>query len=161
MRTGIILSFEEFQFKEGGYGMIRNVVIISLVLLFSVTGDAAGNDIQNAINSVVIRNVQAVQAENLDAVMKTIHTQSPGYLTTKQQLAPLFDNYDLKYEILSFTYIGRDNQYAVARVKQSTQKLSGPAFRNNILDMVQVFRQEKGQWKFWNQVILEVTYINQ
>ena len=82
-------------------------------------------------------------------------------LGTKQQLAPLFDNYDLKYEILSFTYIGRDNQYAVARVKQSTQKLSGPAFRHNILDMVQVFRQEKGQWKFWNQVILEVTYINQ
>ena len=141
--------------------MIRNMVIISLVLLFSVTVHAAEDDIQNAIKSVVIRNVQAVQAENLNAVMKTIHTQSPGYLTTKQQLAPLFDNYDLKYEILSFTYIGRDDQYAVARVKQSTREISGPAFRNNILDMVQVFRQEKGQWKFWNQAILEVTYVNQ
>jgi hypothetical protein len=75
-------------------------------------------------------------------------------------LTPLFDNYDSKYKILSFKYIGRDNQCAVARVKQSTMKLSGPAFRNNVLDMVQVFRQEKGQWKFWNQVLLEVTYIN-
>ena len=137
------------------------MVVISFVLLFSVTVHAAENDIQNTINSVVITNVQAVQAENLDAVMKTIHTQSPGYLTTKQQLQPLFDNHDLKYQILSFTYIGRDNQYAVARVKQSTQKLSGPAFRNNVLDMIQVFRQEKGQWKFWNQAILEVTYVNQ
>ncbi|MCG6980304.1 MAG: hypothetical protein LJE88_02745 [Deltaproteobacteria bacterium] len=137
------------------------MVVISFVLLFSVTVHAAENDIQNTINSVVITNVQAVQAENLDAVMKTIHTQSPGYLTTKQQLQPLFDNHDLKYQILSFTYIGRDNQYAVARVKQSTQKLSGPTFHNNVLDMIQVFRQEKGQWKFWNQAILEVTYVNQ
>jgi hypothetical protein len=161
MRISIIPSITKFEFNKGGYHMIRNMVIISFVLLFSVTVHAAENDIQNAINSVVIRNVQAVQAENLDAVMKTIHTQSPGYLTTKQQLQPLFENYDLKYEILSFTYIGRDNQYAVARVKQSTQKLSGPAFRNNVLDMIQVFRQEKGQWKFWNQVLLEVTYINQ
>jgi hypothetical protein len=141
--------------------MIRKLVIIGLGLSLSVTVHAAGDDIQKAINSMVISNVQATQEENLDAVLQTIHTQSPGYLATKQQLVPLFDNYDLKYEILSFKYIGRDNEYAVARVKQSTKKLSGPAFRNNVVDMIEVFRQEKGQWKFWNQVILEVTYTNQ
>lgn len=141
--------------------MIRKLVIIGLGLSLSVTVHAAGDDIQKAINSMVISNVQATQEENLDAVLQTIHTQSPGYLATKQQLVPLFDNYDLKYEILSFKYIGRDNEYAVARVKQSTKKLSGPAFRNNVVDMIEVFRQEKGQWKFWNQVILGVRYTNQ
>ena len=93
-------------------------------------------------------------------MLETLHTQSPGYLATKEQMGPLFSNYDLKYELVSFRYIGRDGEYAVARVKQSTKKASGLAFRDNVLDMVQVYKQEDGRWKFWNQVILEIEYVN-
>jgi len=92
-------------------------------------------------------------------MMKTIHTQSPVYLATKQQTASVFANYDLRYELLSFKFIGIDGRYAVARIKQRTTKEAGPAFRDNEIDMIPVFRKENGQWKYWNQVILEINYL--
>ena len=121
----------------------------------------AEEDVSAAIKLVVMENLKATQAEDINWMMKTIHTQSPSYLQTKQQIAPLFDNFDLSYRLLSFSYIGLDAEYAVARVKQTTKKVSGLAFRNNELDMIQVFRKENGKWKFWAQAILGIKYTNE
>jgi hypothetical protein len=118
-------------------------------------------DVSVAIKLVIMENLKATQAEDMDRMMKTIHTQSPSYLQTKQQIAPIFDNFDLSYRLLSYSYIGLDGEYAVARVKQATKKVSGPAFQNNELDLMQVFRKENGKWKFWAQAILEMKYTNE
>jgi hypothetical protein len=113
------------------------------------------------LESLVTENLEATQAEDMDRMMATIHAQSPAYATTKRQTAPLFEKFDLTYEVLSFTYIGNDDKYAVARVRQATRRVAGPAFRDNELDLVHVFRQEEGEWKFWTQTILELTFIDE
>lgn len=140
--------------------MKRIVSLLVICFFVSISARSAdGQDIAEELKSVVLENLQVTQAEDLNAMMQTIHTQSPVYLLTKQQTTPLFENYDIQYELLSFKYFGIDGVYAIARVKQQTTKKSGPAFQNNEIDMIQVFRKENRQWKFWNQMILEINYI--
>ena len=139
-----------------------NRLILSAIACIVLSGNIAyaEDKIAEAIKSVVKENLQAGQAEDMDRMMKTIHTQSPSYLPTKQQSQSVFDNYDLRYKLLSFSYVGSDGEYAVVRIKQMTTKVSGLAFQDNELDLMQVFRKEKGKWKLWTQSILEIKYIN-
>jgi hypothetical protein len=141
---------------------MRKLIGIILIAIFlgSSTYASGKEDIAQAIKAVVLKNLKATEAEDLDLVMQTIHTQSPAYVSTKQQIPPSFENFDLKYELLSLKYIGYDGEYAVVRTKQSTQKISGPAFQNNEIDMIQVFKKEADKWKFWNQAILEIKFTN-
>ena len=99
------------------------------------------------------------EKENIEEYMKTVHSQSAIYSATKQTLQQLFPSYDLKYELLNYTFIAVEGDYVLARVKQRTRKVSGPAFRNNIIDMIQIFKMENGIWKYWQQAILDIIYI--
>lgn len=133
------------------------ILVLSLsVFIFSSLHAVAGDDIAESIKAVVDKNIQATQGEDLDAMMSTIHTQSPAYLTTKQQMPLIFENFDLRYQIVSYTFIGFNAPYAIARVRQRTTKTSGAAFKNNVMDMIQVFRKERGAWKYWNQMMLDI-----
>jgi len=135
------------------------IVAIASILCAARIGNAQ-EKMPEVIKSVVLENLKATQAEDTNRTMITVHTQSPIYRQTKQMLAPIFDDFDLSYELLSFSYIGLNGEYAVARVKQTTKKVSGPIFQENEMDMVQVFRKENGKWKFWTQAILEIKYTN-
>ncbi len=139
-----------------------NRLILSTIVCIVLSGNIAyaEDKIAEAVKSVVKENLQATQAEDMDRMMKTIHTLSPSYLPTKQKSQTAFDNYDLRYKLLSFSYIGSDGEYAVVRIKQTTTKVSGLAFHDNELDLMQVFRKEKGKWKLWTQSILDIKYIN-
>lgn len=135
-------------------------IILIAIFLGSATYASGKEDIAQAIKTVVIKNLNATEAEDADLVMQTIHSQSPAYISTKQQIPTTFENFDLKYKLLSFEYIGYDGEYAVVRTKQGTQKIFGPAFQDNEIDMIQVFKKEADQWKFWNQAILEIKFTN-
>jgi len=60
--------------------------------------------------------------------------------------------------LISYEYIGLSGEYAIARIKFKTTKISGPAFKNNSVDMIQVFKQENGTWKLWSQANLEIQF---
>jgi len=115
--------------------------------------------IKSAIAISLQENLTALQDEDMEGVMKTIHTQSPVYIPTQETCRTLFPYYDLKYELLDFEFIGMTGEYAIGRFRQKTEKISGPAFQNNIVDTVCVFRKEGDEWKFWNQVIIDVGYV--
>jgi len=121
--------------------------------------DAQASDVINQVKGVVIANLEATHSEDIAATLATIHTQSPAYITTKQQLQILFDSYDLSYELKDYRFIGIDGEYAIARVEQVTRKISGAQFQDNEIDMIQIFRKEQGQWKYWSQTILNVNYL--
>ncbi len=139
--------------------MLKKILMtVCLTALLASPGWAQG--IEDQIKETVVRNINATESENTEAMMETIHTQSPFYLMTKQQMQPLFENYDLDYELLSYDYIGQTGEYATARVIFRTNKVSGPAFRNNELDIIQIFKQEDGMWKLWSQANLDVKFTN-
>jgi hypothetical protein len=121
----------------------------------------ASSGIEAEIKRTVLENIRSTQAEDVDAMMKTIHSRSPMYETTKKQVAQIFGKgLNLNYELLSFKYIATDEDYALGRVRQRTTVGGGPNFRNNEIDMIVAFRKEGDVWKFWSQAILEVKFLN-
>lgn len=131
-----------------------------LLFLFIFTAKVlhAGNadEIENLIRS----NIAATQSESIAGVMDTMHPDSVSYAQTKQLLPGLFEQYNLKYTLISYKYIAEDGEYAYARVLQRTEKVSGPEFRSNDLDMIQIFKRDQGLWKLWSQAVLEVSPVN-
>lgn len=109
-----------------------------------------------ALRQLVDRNLQAAQAEDLEAYMAQMHPQSPLFESTRRTMRVIFDRYQMDYQLMDVAFIGTDGQYAVVRARSSTRKVSGPEFRDNVTDVMHVFRQDEGQWKFWQTAVLEV-----
>jgi hypothetical protein len=113
------------------------------------------------LKSTMTENIRSTQAEDVDAMMKTLHSGSPVYETTRRSVSQIFGKVQgLKYDLLSIKFLAVDGDYAVARVRQRTTKTPPENFRNNDVDMIVAFKQEDGTWKIWNQVILEVKYLS-
>ena len=111
------------------------------------------------IKALVIENLRATGAEDIEAVLDTMHTQSPAYSNTKRALISVSETYDLKYQMQLFRYIGQDDPYAIARFEFSAEKIAGPAFNDNILDTFHIFRKEDGKWKIWSMAVLDTNLI--
>jgi len=133
--------------------------LLLLTILCMSNMVVANPGIAEALKQAVLDNLRYTQAEDSEKVMSTIHSQSPSYLPSKNMMLRLFDDYNLSFELLDFKYIAYDGDLAYARVKQVTRKISGPAFQNNEIDTVQIFRQESGVWKLWTQANIEIKYI--
>lgn len=123
----------------------------------NVAADTA-EDIATEIKALVTENLRATEAEDIEAVLDTMHTQSPAYSNTERLLISLSETYDLKYQMQLFRYIGYDDPYAIARFEFSTEKVAGPEFNNNTLDTFHIFRKEDGKWKIWSMAILETNF---
>ena len=139
----------------------RMIARITLaIIFFPLLSSAFGQeDISKAVHQTILKNLKANQAEDLPAMMKTFHHQSPFYQLTKEKTLAIFKAYKLDYRLLSYKYIGRDGKYAFARTRYRTRKISGPTFQNKEMDTLQILRQEKGEWKLWSQAILEIHYL--
>jgi hypothetical protein len=117
--------------------------------------------IEGELKATVAENVRSTEAEDIEAMMKTIHSKSPSYQSTRQQLSQVFGKgLNLKYELLSMKYLAKDGDYAFARIRQRTTKTPPENFRNNEIDMMVAFKKEDGTWKIWNQAILEVKFLS-
>ena len=93
-------------------------------------------------------------------MMRTIHSGSPLFQQTRQQVAQIFGKgLGLKYQLVSLKYLATDGDYAFARVRQRTTKTPADSFKNNEIDMILAFRKEDDTWKIWNQAILEIKYL--
>lgn len=109
------------------------------------------------LEKVVKANCAANQKEDVAAAVATIHPKSPSFAATEQVTKQLFEALDLDYTMTGFHFIGRDETYAVARVKIRTTKRDGKtAFQNNTADFMITFRQDGDEWKVWSQNILEI-----
>lgn len=137
---------------------MRYILLLAIVFMSNVS--VADQKVAEAIKQSILDNLKYVQEENSEKSMSTIHSQSPSYLPTKNIISQMFSNYQLSFELIDFKYIAYDGDLAYARVKQVTKKISGPAFQNNEVDMVQIFRRESGIWKLWSQANIEIKYID-
>ncbi len=116
--------------------------------------------LETLLRRTLDKNLKGYQEEDIEAVMSTIHSESPIFTATKASSQKIFKAYDLNFGILSFSYIGRDTDYVVIRVKQVTTKIAGPEFRDNELDAMHILRKKKGEWKLWQTAILEIKYLD-
>jgi len=139
---------------------MKSIIVIAMaVLMMSQITYAEEQTTGKLIEDVLKENLNAGQQENLQAMLNTVHSQSPSYLMTKQQMSAVFENFDISYKLTYYKYIGQDNDYAVARARLSSKKISGSAFKDNEVDTIHIFKKENGEWKIWSAAILDVKYL--
>ncbi len=136
------------------------IALLPLVCLGLTVGCSEDKNVAAELETLVMENLKATEAEDMNTMLETIHTQSPSYAQTEKLSAHLFENYDVKYELQQFQFVGIDGEYAIARYKFSTKRVAGGDFKDNTLDTFHVFRKENGKWKIWSQAALEIDYIN-
>jgi hypothetical protein len=114
------------------------------------------------LRAIMTENIRSTQAEDLESMMKTFHSQSPLYDSTRRQVSQIFGKVKgLKYELVSLRFLAVDGAYALARVRQRTTREPIEDFRNNEIDVIMAFKREGGAWKIWNQATLEIKYFNE
>jgi len=96
--------------------------------------------------------------QDIEGVIGTIHSSSPTQGPTRQMLGQMFNAYQLKNELIDTKYIGMDDDYVYIKMKQKITKLKGPEFRDCISDTLCVARKDKGDWKVWSIMPLEMTF---
>lgn len=133
---------------------------LPLITLFLFLTPALSNadSLSVQLKQTVTENLSATEAEDIDAIMVTMHSKSPSRAATKAQLPALFERFDLKYKLVKYEYISVSGEYAIARVQQQTTKAKGPAFRNNTVDSFMIFKQDKGKWRIWAQTVLDIKF---
>lgn len=134
--------------------MKKRIGLLAAMMAFGVQAGTAED-----VRAVIDENLKHTQSENASGVMSTVHKASPGYGATQQMLNQLFPAYDLKYTVLSYEFVGEEGGYAYARIVQRTEKVAGPAFNNNDLEALQIFKKENGQWKLWTQANLNINFL--
>jgi hypothetical protein len=130
-------------------GMVISVLIAAAAVI-SLTGCSDDSDVPNEPTTAVRDNIRAMEEENLEEVMATIHKESPSYSTTETLAQQLFDVYDLKYELNDVVLLEKNEEEAKVRCVQITTKRGGPAFRDNKILMTHVLKKEGNRWKLWS-----------
>jgi hypothetical protein len=139
---------------------IRLFATASLLFLFAsplLAADADG--LAGTLRQVVEQNLAAYNSENTSRTLASVDTNSPAYATMKDDLPKLFRSVHAHSELAGFTYIGHDDEFAVARVQYRTVGDKGAPFRNNIVDTMTFFHQQNGAWKYWDNYVLGVRLV--
>jgi hypothetical protein len=135
--------------------------LLLLLFLLSTIIPSCGTQIseeeRNEVFSLVEWNLYYARTEDLDGYMWTLHPDSPVYSETKTQMASLFQEYDLAYDIEEWEILSINAQTARVRVVQTTTKISGAdPFRSNRLEAVHSLRKNsEGEWKLYSTEIRE------
>src|SRR5271157_6533968 len=93
--------------------------------------------IEAQLKDAMLENIKSTQAEDIDGTMKTIHSKSPLYQSTRKQLSQMFSKHlGVKYELISLKYLATDGDYAIARVHQRTTQTPPVNIKNNETDII-------------------------
>jgi hypothetical protein len=138
--------------------MHRVIVPVVALLALAAAAGAAEDKLSATLRGVVEENVRAYEAEDTDGVLRTIHTRSPEYDTTRAALPGQFAAQDLSVKLVDFRYMGHDDEFAVARVKTMVAGTPGSGFQDNVVDSVMLFHREGALWKLWSDDVLGVDF---
>ena len=134
---------------------IRFYAAASLLFLFADLLSAADSGgLEGALRQVVEQNLAAYNSEDASRALASVHTKSPAYAAMQEALPKQFAAMDARTQLERFTYIGHDDEFALARVQYRTVGGTAAPFMNNLLDTITVFHQEDGTWKYWDNYIL-------
>jgi hypothetical protein len=144
--------------------LIVSVVLIFPALLLTVPGcleedkssEASGipqsdanSDLAKQLRKVIDQSIQATNGKNAQAILATIHPDSPARKTTADALEQGLQQAPVTMELVDFHAMGGDELYAVARVKQKVIPTNPRAPREAVLEVIHIFRRDGQDWKFW------------
>lgn len=138
-------------------GWSISMAILAVLSAGATTARAADEELAATLRTVLEKNLDSYDSDDLDATAKTIHTRSPAYEASKAAAAEQVKDLDVDTELVDFRYIGHDDEFAVARAKKKTTAKPGETeFTDNTVDVIVLFHMEDGVWKLWSEQLLGV-----
>ena len=99
--------------------------------------------------------------EETGAVQVHFQGRSPSYDTTSSTTRKLFEEYELKSGLEKIEPLSLTDGEAKVKFVQVTQKISGPAFRDNRVMGVHTLRKDGGIWKILSTEATAVVYLDE
>ena len=95
-----------------------------VILFFSITGLAVAeppdaNSLPSKLQGIASELFQALQEENIEKSMSLFHPDAPNRAATQKSYETAFPSTQISYELKDFSYIGKDDKFAVVRFTQS------------------------------------------
>jgi hypothetical protein len=137
----------------------RWILSLGLALLSAAAAAAEPTPTPQELKQVLAGHFAAGDRGDVRGAIGWVHTQSPIYLATKQAIESLVANFRFRSRVLDFSFIALSGDFAIARAKQEMRKVSGPAYRDHVLDSIYVFRREAGHWRIWQQAVLDMRFL--
>ena len=115
-------------------------------------------ELAKQLRGMLVAQTEAKQKEDLGGTIENVDRRLAVKYRT--QFREVFRTYKLEYSLDEFKLLYHDDEVAVTRVKQTVKKVEGPDFKDNQRDALQIFRKRDGQWKIFEQVILDRTILD-
>ncbi|MGD8307371.1 MAG: hypothetical protein PVF17_12010 [Ignavibacteria bacterium] len=112
-------------------------------------------EIRDIVTEVIYRNLEATQAEEVDGVLETIHSESPQFKSTKTGMEFVFKNYDMVYELEYLRFLVINSEEVQALYQQSTKATSGVGFANTRSVGIHTLKIDiDGKWKIFSTEVI-------
>jgi hypothetical protein len=113
-----------------------------------------------AIIQVLQKNTVAFQSENIEQLMSTISPKCEAYKTTKSMMTNVFQNYDLKIQVIDRKILSISGNKAIVQERVQVKKLKGtaPFNDNETLSQSNLVNDGTG-WFICDTSILNITYL--
>lgn len=156
VRTALEENMQALEQKESFEAAIR------ATLEENIRAAEEEESFEAAVRAALEENIRATEEEDIEAYLNTLHPDISKdiYAQTESTITILFNSYDIEYTIEIGDITLMDNGDARAEFVLTTRKLRGPAFRDNELTGVFYMRLDDGVWKFINQEISNIRYLN-
>lgn len=113
---------------------------------------------QAAAFGTLEENVKAMQREDLNAVMATIHPESADFEATRRVIEEIFAKYDLQYELRELKVVSATPNEMKVSFVQKTERIDGATdLPDNLVEGVHTLKKDGDKWKMIRTVTIRVT----
>ena len=132
------------------FALIKMSAALAVALFAWAPATRADDGLANTLEKVSRDQIAAFNRKDVAATMSYAHTKSPTYDEGRDEITAAFKDSNPQAELVSFQYIGHDDEFALARVKVKVTSPGTEGFQPNLVDTVTLFHQEGGVWKVWD-----------
>lgn len=137
------------------------IVLFTALALSSCNQSPATTQFASDPLAVVRAQADALNRKDLAAAIAPIDPESPIFEPSKKMASKQFQTYDLRYTLKDLTLESMNGDEARVRFIQVTEKIAGPAFRDNRVAGVHTLRKRNGEWRIFNTQITKVEYLDE
>jgi len=120
-------------------------------ILLSDDEDESTGD-TGSVRETLRKQARALENDNIEAYMETIHPESPLYDSTRSATSRLMERYDLEIE-LTINSVSIDSDTATADVTQVTRAVNSASYQPRRAEMSHELRTDDGTWKVYDSSI--------
>lgn len=133
---------------------MKSLNLLSLLLLLAF--------VSCSTDSVPVLNLQidALNHQDLDAYMQTMHPEGPLYDQTRIIVQNLFQSHELHYELKDLQILEETPDVMRVSFVQTTKRISGGFFRDNRITGIHELRRDAGVWKVYHTDIQDISYLD-